>query len=691
MKRIVLALLLLLISGDAQAQGDERLVPIAGSLEIMAMPIFGPASLAHGGWAELLVRIENRGEALEQGEVIVSGGYGSLDGEETAKSFAPFAVSAGATVSLRIPSRIGMYVEPRVVVWTGADKRYQQSFVRSGDNDTLLVDVARTSVLGTHIDHVSVGSRNDPWGSVMRGSMPSHSATTALVVTPMFDSVTGDTIMPRRAAGYSRIAAVLIRSDELVRLGAAELEALSGFVLGGGTLAVVIARPEDERDPIVISLIGDKAQRTAVDDDTLVRLPPSTAASSSFGIRTIPYVPSIDPKYVEDLGGFRGGNLRPSPYGSSATYGLGEVHLLAFDPHAKPFVDHPWVHLRMLDMLRRANERVTGVLFRHGDPHVAAREVRRELDPNESSRWAIVLSAILLCLYALLAGPANFTFWRRRGRPLRAVLWLPLISLAGFSAVVMVGLSAKGCRGKARHLTVVEAGAGMTSGTARRWRGFFVPTADKLTIRTDSVSSVLGSEQTELHDAMYDPLMVDRHGLRLEELQLRPWETMVIREDSYAKLGGGVAIKRLSNAESQVINRTGRRLLGIVVHQPNVGALFLPSLDDGDSVITTEMRAISRAVTVGSLPPASGALTALSVRDFNMYVVERDLNLAADGLVQAWAAVVDAIGDRKDWFPGDVPVLLAQLEGGEGKSTDSGLRVDSDRVLVRIVGYGGAP
>jgi hypothetical protein len=42
-----------------------------------------------------------------------------------------------------------------------------------------------------------------------------------------------------------------------------------------------------------------------------------------------------------------------------------------------------------------------------------------------------------------------------------------------------------------------------------------------------------------------------------------------------------------------------------------------------------------------------------------------------------------------DWWPEDVPVLIAELDGGESKLRDSGLRVEQDRVLLRVVGYGG--
>ena len=59
------------------------------------------------------------------------------------------------------------------------------------------------------------------------------------------------------------------------------------------------------------------------------------------------------------------------------------------------------------------------------------------------------------------------------------------------------------------------------------------------------------------------------------------------------------------------------------------------------------------------------------------------------GMSSVPSAVVAAIPGRKNWFPTDVPVLLAQLEGGEGDQRDTGLTVDSDRVLVRVVGYGG--
>src|SRR5690606_13820105 len=218
----------------------------------------------------------------------------------------------------------------------------------------------------------------------------------------------------------ARVSAVLVRSEELVRLPAAELEALAGYVLAGGTLAVIITRPEDLRDPVVVSFCGDVIRPVKLQPETRASLEP-VPAGSGLGAKTLARQSDPEGFLVGHLTGYEGGNLAPSLYGASAFYGLGEVHILAFDPQTKPAVDSAWVHLRMVDLVRRANERLTGVVFRPGDPHTLASEVRRQLDPNEGSRWAIVIASLLLLGYAVVAGPGNFVYWRRKGRPLKAL------------------------------------------------------------------------------------------------------------------------------------------------------------------------------------------------------------------------------------------------------------------------------
>jgi hypothetical protein len=71
------------------------------------------------------------------------------------------------------------------------------------------------------------------------------------------------------------------------------------------------------------------------------------------------------------------------------------------------------------------------------------------------------------------------------------------------------------------------------------------------------------------------------------------------------------------------------------------------------------------------------------------YLLAPILEPDAPGLGQAWQAIEQTAGDDVDWFPHDVPVVLAQIDGGEGRASDSGLVIERDRLLLRVVGYGG--
>jgi len=696
--RVCLACLLaaLTISAAAAAElppVDDAPAPGAAArarkLDIAALPVFGPASLPAGGWGEVVVRVDNRGEEPAQGEVSVTGTMVLSSTQNTPHSSAPFAVGVGASVSVRVPIRLADFSDSVVRVRSDDGVLlHEQTFVRVADNQTLLVDVARASALGAALRGVPVGSSHDPWAASVRGYAPTTAASVVDVASPVYDPLTGDPILPRRAAGYARVAAAVMRSDELVRLGAAELEALSGYLLAGGTLALVMARPEDGRHPVVVSLLGGEVTRTAPHAETLDELERVVSAVPSpypmpSNVRMMPLRAELADELREALAGWTGGNTRPSLYGASAIYGLGEVHLLAFDPQSQPGVDSPWVHIRMVDLLRRANERFGGVLFRPGEPHQEVREVRQRLDPNEGARWAIVLAALLLCAYSIVAGPINFTFWRKQGHPLRALVWLPISAAVAFVAVVGVAVSAKGCSGRARHLTVVEVGAGMEVGTTRRWRGFFVPRAQQLTIRTHSAASVLGTEVMSAGDECNDSLVVDRGGLRLANVQMRPWETVVVREDGIASLGGGIALLA-SGSDVEVVNKTGKRLRGLLLALPNGDTRYLEALEAGASASST-------AFSLAAGSSLSGGVPGAPMHDLDVYTTHSNFETASSGLGDAWEAVHSALGGTRDWFPAGVPVLLAQLDGGEGVSRDSGLVIDSDRVLIRVVGFGGTP
>ncbi|KYF53764.1 hypothetical protein BE08_09645, partial [Sorangium cellulosum] len=601
-------------------------------------------------------------------------------------------VAAGASVHVRVPVQVSPFgdLEVRALDERGAQVS-SHALSSTMQHGVVLFDVSETSLVRGGLHEALVAPL---YLSPGRGS-GSSSSPALWVGQPRYDSATGDPLLPDRAALYSAADAVLMRTDTLSRLQGAELEALAGYVLSGGTLALAVARPEDLRHPTLAALVGGQVARAGVAPPTLEEIvpPPAPSGFGKQGNVLLP-APSASPAVAETLSGWSGGNLRASAYGSSAFYGLGEVHLLAFDPTRPPASSDPWAKIRVADLARRAYDRRSTIVFRPGEEAMGLDldPVRRELDPNEGSRWAIGVSAVLLCLYAVLAGPVNFARAARQGRPLRALRRLPVYAAVAFAAIVGVGLAAKGVSGRARHLTLIEAGAGMSKGAVRRFRGFFVPRAEELTVRTTDASGVISTAvQAELSERR-DRLVVDRDGARLTKLAALPWQTVIVREDGVAPLGDGIAIVADPSGDVLVTNRSGRDLRGGVLWISTGTARYFARIRDGEQVSSrggVDVGARSEGQRWLSHVSFGRRVGGLDVHDLGGGLLAPLLEPDAPGLGAAWLAIEDAAGSAVDWFPAGVPVLFGQLDGGEGRSSDSGLRIESDRVLVRIVGYGG--
>jgi len=656
-------------------------------------PLIGVGAGLPWGWNQLLVRIQNNGAQPARGEVEVS--TRQYVSERVFQARAPYNVAAGASIHVRIPVRIASYVDVQVRVTDDANGEVlTQSISSSAQATVVLFDANPASRLRGAVHEAPIAPLYAP---ISRGSIPPSGALSLMVSQPRVDPATGDPVLPDRPALYSSADAVLMRTDALARLTGADLDALAGYVLGGGTLALVPARPEDLRHPTVAALTGGEVTMTRVAQETLREVAPPPASTGMGGAgKLIPASPNASDEVSQSLAGWQGGNLRPTAYGSSATYGLGEVHLLAFDPSSRPAVDDPWVQIRMIDLARRAYDRRSTVAFRPGDEQASheLNRVRQQLDPNENSRWAIGLSALLLCIYAALAGPVNFTLAARKGRPLRALRHLPIYAALAFAAIVGIGVAAKGVTGRARHLTLVEAGAGMTEGAARRFRGFFASQSKDLTVRTTDASSMVSTAVAAEMSERRDRLVVDRDGVRLVDVAALPWQTVVVREDGFASLGDGITVLPEPAGEVAVVNRSGRDLRAAVLWMPTGGARYFARIKDGERIST------AGALDLSTTPNGRSWISVVSpgrrvgsfdIHDLDAGLLTPVLEKDAPGLGAAWSALEEAAADSADWLPDGVPVLLGQLDGGEGRTSDSGLRLESDRLLVRVVGYGGRP
>jgi hypothetical protein len=686
-----LAALLVAIPSASRAQ------PVADpskELSIEVTPVFASQSAmgksVPAGWNEMLVIVSNRGARPIRGEVVVSERQVVSKQSNTFTATAPFNAGAGASVHVRVPVEVSAYGELTVDVTSDGVVLSSTRLSTHTPGGVFVVDVSEAARVRGAIGDVPVFPAYTP-AAASRGSGPPPAVS---VSAPRFDPATGDPVLPDRAALYSAVDAVVMPSDLLTRLSGAELEALAGYVLAGGTLALSIVRPEDVRHPTVsafaggsVSIIGASA---AVFQELVLPMPRSGPDA-----KVIPFARNPTDDTLKALAGYAGGNLHGSLFGNTASYGLGEVHFLAFDPARKPALDDPWANARLVELARRGHDRRATQIFRPGAVASTRElpEVRKQLDPNESSRWAIGAASLLLCAYAILAGPLNFSRASKRGKPLRALWYLPLFSLLTFGVVVGIGTIAKGVYGRARHLTLVEAGAGMTQGTARRFRGFYASHAKQLTVRTSDRQSVTATAIVE-SAVRKDQLMVDREGVRLVRLEALPWQTVVVREDGFASLGEGIALTRDGEADVAVTNRTGRNLRGAILRTDAGAFHYLGRVKDGDKVGSRGAKAMSswkegRDWESAVQSPVRAGL--LEVRRLRANELGPILDTDAPGLAEAFQAMESAAGESVDWFPAGVPVLIGQLDGGEGRTSDSGLRLESDRLLVRVVGFGGRP
>ena len=690
---IAACFLVLPATSRAEAAASPAAPP--SDIAVEAVPIFAAAGAIALGWNEIIVRLQNNGTKPARGTIKINVGRFSVD--HGFQATAPYSVGAGASVHVRIPVHVVPFGELHLRVLADGSEEppiAETTLTTFTPTGALLVDVSETSRLRGVINDVPLAQLYAVPGASSGGSSPALS-----VGSPRFDPATGDPMLPDRAALYTSADAVLMRSDLLSRLGGAELDALAGFVLAGGTLAIAVVRPEDIRHPTLTSFAGGNITRRGVSSEALVELDPPTP-SRTFGTTTgkvIPAAKSPLPDVSETLAGYYGGNLHGSAYGTSATYGMGEVHFLAFDPTRKPAVDDPWAQIRMIDLTRRAFDRRSTQVFRPGnDVNGSFEHVRRQLDPNQSSRWAVGVAALLLCVYAVIAGPVNFALASKAGKPLRALRHLPIYAAATFAIIVALGMFAKGVNGRARHLTLVEAGGGMTKGSAQRWRGFFSSRAKELTVHTTDGSSVVSTVTFSDGADAPDQLVVDRDGARLVDVAALPWQTIVAREHGFASLGDGIALVRDGGAGASVtiVNRSGRDLRSAILRLPDGTCFYAAKIKDGDRLASSAALPLAgNTAWSGWLARATSTMRAgsLDIHALAASNLRYTLEPDAPGLADAWVAIEEAAGYTVDWFPDGVPVLVGQLDGGEGRASDSGLPVEIDRLLVRIVGFGGAP
>lgn len=692
-------------------------------LAIVAAPIFGSEATVGRGWYDVLVRVDNPTSAAKKGSLELYDSTPFKGVEVGLVTHAPFNVPAGKTAYVVLETRSPPYGTPSMAVRAKDDAGAEIANVTvtvKNDDGPVLVDVDEPSKL-------AIVMRNWPaavsYGTATTVYMGASPAATIGFAAPQFDHATGDPILPERAAGWGGVTVVLVHSDMLARLQGSELEALVSWVASGGTLAVVPNRPEDLRGVPLAPLMGGAAAAgpPAPGLLTLPVTPKPPAPGSPFGTPTTPpdeeegwnpddakpgdFVPArtsvsggpgrLGPRaaVAAKMASYTGGNLVQTVFGSTAAYGLGEVHLLPFDPTAPPALDDPWVHGRIAELVDHAWDRRAPVALpaqaRLG-PMPPRDDVRRALDPNENFRPALGFAAIVLALYSIFVGPVVFLRARKKERPLMPLTWAPLLSTAAFGAIVLAGFAVKGWTGRSRQIAIMETGGGMTRGAVRRYRGFFTSETRSLRVSALDSASVVDVVRFDALVGQDSSLSVDRNGLSLDHITSLPWQTLVVREDGFADLAGPVVVVKNEVAGApgaRVVNKTGKDLVDVVVYVPGDGARYFAKVEAGKDADSTKGTTLWSSAARRSTSAGSTVVHMLDASSLGLPLAKKD----AERVAGTWHLAEASTDETVDWWPDDAPVVLAEVANPDHASSDSGLRVESERLLLRVVGWGGAP
>ncbi|HEY8944592.1 MAG TPA: hypothetical protein VIM73_10040, partial [Polyangiaceae bacterium] len=647
------AVLLLSVLGPCAPRPAAARAP---ELLLEASSLLGSTTPERGGWRSVLVRVHNPGGSPVTGTIEVDTRVPWVQSSKSLSTKLPFSLAPGASSRLEAPTRSFGDAESAIRVRARDSEGKllaETGLTKQHPSDALVLHLETPSRIAPVLRGVSFTSRRGPvYGGRTR--------TCAIGVSSApVEAASGDPLLPERAAGYSEATLVLGSARALSKLSEPERAALAAWVLSGGALAVTLTRPEDLEEPLLSALVGGKlspeAAPRALGEPTLFVVPTDEVEQQNPAapapLRGMRLAPSAHTR--SKLVSYSASNARPTEWGAAASYGLGEVHLLAFDPDDPAVASDPWTRYKLADLVRHAFDREPLAVLRQSaqSPDALLVDgVRRELDPNQATRWTIVVSAVVLLLYAGLAGPLSFYLAARRGKPLRALLQLPLWSAVALGIVAVLGLFGKGIAGKARRLAIVEAGAGTTTGAALFFRGFYAASSRDLVVRAARRENVL--DLAGLGDDLPRTLAVDRDGPRLLGLRTRPWQTLLVREEGFFDLSGGISVVP-SGGDVLIHNRSARDLIGVVVKPAAADARYIARIRDGESVLASKGRPIS---LLGAVMKGFSPTSPLSADSF-ANTVDADF----PGLGKVWRAVEPAVSGGGEWWPTDVPVLIGAL------------------------------
>jgi hypothetical protein len=657
---VVVAVLALGLSTAAEAQSlaaDANFVVGGGSGDYLM------------GQSEVYVTVFNPTDRQQRGVVKVASSFVN----QGTQSRGSFDVGPRSNVVVRLP--VHTLENTQATVESDGEQIYTRAFHHSPEQALRVFDAHATPRLRAVLENVPMGLVKPLPGPYGPKSAAPHSGGLRVRVIAALKS-SGAPVLPQWVASWHGVDVAFLSSADLVALDERELSALGAFVIGGGTLALSVTRPDDLRHPSIVKLVGGEARPASPEPVLRERFPepfvPGPELARFTGVTA--------PRESTSLQGYAGGNLTPVVYGSAASYGLGQVALLSFDLDNPLHVDDPFVGVRLLELTRAAHERrATGASglgnipreqLNHFRPSPSLMEL---LQATTSKRWSMVVVCLLLCVYGAFIGPGLQHMGKKRGDLLFSLRWLPAASLGMFLLVVGIGIVTRGFSGRARRISFVETGAGMDGGVGFRTRAFFTPTDTEVLVGPLREGNTLAAPRS----VDYRPTLEVKGGsLTLGGFESLPSQTVLVREDGVVDLGGPIDITREPGA-LVVHNRTPATLRNVLLKSETNEWYFTKSIPTGERWSAAKGPDTPAALTSWGSAKDVG----FHFQDFGFHRIFGDMTVG-----ETWAAIDENDGQANRWFPTDTPVLLATTD--DDVALDSGFAVESAQTYVRVVGFG---
>ncbi len=274
--------------------------------------------------------------------------------------------------------------------------------------------------------------------------------------------------LPERVEAWGILDRLIWQDTDSSQLGPLQLEALRGWVAGGGRLVIV----GGTAGPATLSAIPDAL------------LPYRPGATTDVAPGTLGALLGEIPAGATDLpaltGTLAGGSALASvgeqAVAAERAYGSGNVTLIGFDPTASWLAGTPQAEglWRRLLPARAAGAPVIG-----DDSQIVSAASQL---PSLALPQIEVLIAILGA-YILLIGPINYLVLRRLDKREWAWITMPLLIVAFAVGAYGFGTFLRGSDLIVNEVAIVRGAPGTTEGTAQAYLGVFSPARDTYQLR----------------------------------------------------------------------------------------------------------------------------------------------------------------------------------------------------------------